>query len=271
MRVVALEENRGFAAAVNRGMAAVGPECEAIALVNTDVELSPDWAARTVAVLEGEPRVAAVATKMVSPREEGVLDDCGDVLRRDGACEQRGARGGPTTAAGTLPTTCSARAPARRSTGVRPSTPSADSRSASSPTSRTSTSRFGSASPAGRCRYEPVVARHWGSGAGGGGGPARPINSLVERNTLLLCARAFLAVVGPGPMLYRRVALAVGPPSVASCGPFWRGARAALPLLPRVRARARRAATQGRRADRAGRAQAPDPRPRAGGHPQAGF
>src|SRR4051794_1267507 len=88
VRVVALERNRGFAAAVNAGIAAT--RCDAVALVNTDVELAPDWLARTAAALEADPGAAAVACKMVSLRDSGVLDDCGDVLRRDGVCEQRG-------------------------------------------------------------------------------------------------------------------------------------------------------------------------------------
>src|SRR4051795_10971532 len=88
VRVVALARNRGFAAAANAGIAAT--RCDAVALVNTDVELAPDWLARTAAALEADPGAAAVACKMVSLRDPSVLDDCGDVLRRDGVCEQRG-------------------------------------------------------------------------------------------------------------------------------------------------------------------------------------
>src|SRR5690242_11568878 len=88
VRVVALARNRGFAAAANAGIAAT--RCEAVALVNTDVELAGDWLARTAAALEDDDGAAAVACKMVSLRDPALLDDCGDVLRRDGVCEQRG-------------------------------------------------------------------------------------------------------------------------------------------------------------------------------------
>ena len=40
--------------------------------------------------LAGHPRAAAVATKLVDLADPALLYDAGDVLRRDGACEQRG-------------------------------------------------------------------------------------------------------------------------------------------------------------------------------------
>src|SRR5918998_4647287 len=61
-RVVALDDNLGFGGASNRGIASV--DADAVALVNTDVVLAPDWLERTTARLA--PGVAAVATKMVS-------------------------------------------------------------------------------------------------------------------------------------------------------------------------------------------------------------
>ena len=53
--VVELDRNVGFAAAANRGHRG-GGRCDAVALVNTDVVLAPDWLARTVRRLE--PRVS---------------------------------------------------------------------------------------------------------------------------------------------------------------------------------------------------------------------
>ena len=80
----------GFAAAVNAGWRFVGADCDAIALVNTDVELAPDWLERTTAALAADDGAAAVACKMVGMDDAGLIDDAGDILRRDGVCEQRG-------------------------------------------------------------------------------------------------------------------------------------------------------------------------------------
>ena len=88
VRVLALEGNGGFARTANAGIAAVS--AEAVALVNTDVVLAPDWLERAVAALEGDRGAAAVATKLVDLEDPAILYSAGDVLRRDGACEQRG-------------------------------------------------------------------------------------------------------------------------------------------------------------------------------------
>jgi GT2 family glycosyltransferase len=90
--VLELPENTGFAAAANIGVHI--PVDDFVALINADVELAPDWLARTTAVLETHPEAASVACKMVSLRDSTIVDDAGDVLRRDGVCEQRG-RFGP--------------------------------------------------------------------------------------------------------------------------------------------------------------------------------
>jgi glycosyltransferase involved in cell wall biosynthesis len=87
--VIARPSSGGFAAAVNTGMDACA-DCDAVALVNTDVVLDPDWLARTTAVLEAVPEAGSVACKMVGMDDPGLIDDAGDTLRRDGVCEQRG-------------------------------------------------------------------------------------------------------------------------------------------------------------------------------------
>ncbi|TML25690.1 MAG: glycosyltransferase family 2 protein [Actinobacteria bacterium] len=88
VRVIALPTNLGFAAAANRGVAAV--DADAVALVNTDVVVAPDWLERTTAALAADPGAGAVACKMVDLRRPELLYDAGNVLRRDGVCEQRG-------------------------------------------------------------------------------------------------------------------------------------------------------------------------------------
>ena len=61
--IIELGRNTGFAFAANRGIEAAG--AEAVALVNTDVVLAPDWIERMTAVLEVDPSLSAVACKMV--------------------------------------------------------------------------------------------------------------------------------------------------------------------------------------------------------------
>jgi GT2 family glycosyltransferase len=87
-RVLAQGRNTGFAMAANRGLLAAASEF--VALLNTDVVLAPDWIEIMATRLAAEQGCASVACKMVRLGSETVLDDCGDVLRRDGVCEQRG-------------------------------------------------------------------------------------------------------------------------------------------------------------------------------------
>jgi GT2 family glycosyltransferase len=86
--VIPLEWNTGFAHAANVGLrAALG---ELVALINTDVELAPDWVTRMERRLVADAGAASVACKMLSLGSREIVYDAGDVLRRDGACEQRG-------------------------------------------------------------------------------------------------------------------------------------------------------------------------------------
>ena len=91
VRVLAQGRNTGFAYAANRGIEAASGEL--VALLNTDVVLSPEWLERVAAALVAQPGAAAVACKMLSlddPGSPARIYDAGDVLRRDGACDQRG-------------------------------------------------------------------------------------------------------------------------------------------------------------------------------------
>ena len=90
--VIELGWNTGFARAANVGIdRATG---DLVALLNTDVVLSEDWLAQVTAALDDRPNAASVACKMLQLDAPGTVYDAGDVLRRDGACEQRG-RFGP--------------------------------------------------------------------------------------------------------------------------------------------------------------------------------
>jgi GT2 family glycosyltransferase len=262
VRVVALPQNGGFARAANAGIAAVG--ADAVALVNTDVVLAPDWVARAVAALAAAPRAAAVATKLVDFHDPGLLYDAGDVLRRDGACEQRGRferDTGRYDAPGEVFSACAGAALYRRAAVLA---------------AGGFEERFGTYLEdvdlglrlrlAGwRCRWEPrAVARH----AGGGSSAAlrHGPGAWVERNTLLLVARAFPARWLP-LVAYRQLGWAWHAARAGGLRAHVAGARMALPLLP--------AFLRERRGLRAGAAvpveEAVPPRPirgpRAGGHP----
>jgi GT2 family glycosyltransferase len=260
--VLALGSNGGFARAANAGLRAV--TADAVALVNTDVVLAPDWLERAVAALQAAPRAAAVATKLVDLRDPTLLYDAGDVLRRDGVCEQRGRferDGGRYDAPGEVFSACAGAALYRRSAVLE---------------AGGFDERFGTyledvdlglrLRMAGwRCRWEPrAVARH----AGGGSAAAlrHGPGAWVERNTLLLVARAFpprwLHLVA-----YRQLAWAWHAARAGELRAHLAGVSMALPLLPSF--------LRERGALRHGAAvpveEAVPPRPirgpRAGGHP----
>jgi len=227
VRVLALGGNRGFARAANAGVAAVG--AEAVALVNTDVVLERDWLERAVAALARAPRAASVATKLVDLDDPSLLYDAGDVLRRDGACEQRGRferDGGRYDAPGEVFSACAGAALYRRSAVLA---------------AGGFEERFGTYLEdvdlglrlrlAGwSCRWEPrAVARHAGGGSSAGlpHGPG----AWVERNTLLLVARSFRASWLP-LVAYRQLGWAWHAARGRGLREHVAGVRMALPLLP---------------------------------------
>ncbi len=263
VRVVALPTNRGFAAAANAGIAATGADW--VALVNTDVELEPDWLARMVAGASED--AAAVACKMVSLHDPAILDDTGDFLRRDGVCEQRG-RGrrddGRWDEPGEVFAACAGAALYRRSAVL--AVGGFDERLFSYLEDVELGLRLRLAGW--RAAYVPAVARH----AGGGSAHqlARPVHGWVARNTLLLVARAF-PLRWAGPVLYRQLAWLVAAARGGGLRAHVRGLAAAAPLLPAmVRERRALRATSVVPIERV-----VDDRPwrgpRAGGHPRAGY
>jgi GT2 family glycosyltransferase len=94
-RVIRMGSNRGFAAAVNRGIA----ECrtELVAVVNQDIEAAPDWLARLAAALDDEQAWFA-AGKILQASHRELLDGTFDALCR-GACAWRIGNGRPDGAA----------------------------------------------------------------------------------------------------------------------------------------------------------------------------
>lgn len=93
-RVIRLEANLGFAAAVNRGVAAC--ETELIAVVNNDVEPAPDWLERLVSGLV--PDAWFATGKILDWTRRDVLDGTYDLISRGGAA-WRAAHGWPDSEA----------------------------------------------------------------------------------------------------------------------------------------------------------------------------
>ena len=255
--------NTGFAAAVNRGIEAAAGE--AVALVNTDVELDPEWLERALAALAADDGAAAVATKMVDLDDPAVLYDAGDVLRRDGVCEQRG-RGrrddGSFDDPGEVFAACAGAALYRRAAVLAAG--GFDERFFLYLEDVELGLRLQLAGW--RCLWEPrAVARH--SGEGSSGELSRPATTWAERNTLLLVARAFPLRWAP-LVVYRQVAWAWHAARERRLRAHLAGAWSALALLPAM-LRERRALRRAARAPIQDVVPArPWRGPAAGGHPR---
>ncbi len=238
VRVVALSDNTGFAPAANLGLhVAAG---DVVALVNADVELAPDWLARTAAVLDAHPSAASVACKMLSLHDPRIVDDAGDVLRRDGVCEQRG-RFGPDDGRWDLPGevfgACAGAALYRRSAVVAAGGFHEPYFAYVEDVDLALRLRLAGWT----CRYEPAVALHAAQSASEalpGGAPF-----LATRNTLILIAR-FWPARWLGLVLYRQLGWAWHAARERRLRAHLRALAAALPILP--------AAVRERRALRAG-------------------
>lgn len=186
VRTISLTTNTGFAFAANRGLTAA--RADLVALVNTDVLLSPDWLARMAAALARDPAASSAACKMVSLNDSTRIYDAGDILRRDGVCEQRGrfARDdGRWDEPGEIFGACAGAALYRRAAVLEVGL--FDERYFAYLEDVDLAMRLRLAGWT--CRYEPAVAFH----AGEGSSHRLPGGHLflVERNTLFLVAKAF--------------------------------------------------------------------------------
>ena len=230
VRLVPLGRNTGFAFACNRGVEAA-VAADYVALVNSDVVLAPDWLARMVAALDAAPEAASVAGKMVDLEDPSFVYDAGDVLRRDGACDQRGRflpDDGRWDEPGEVFAACAGAALYRRD-ALLAADGGFDERFFAYLEDVDLGLRLRAAGWT--CRYEPrAVARH--AGGGTSGKLARAVPTWVERNTLLLVARAFPLRWLP-LVVYRQLGWAWHAARAGGLRAFLAGAGAALPLLPR--------------------------------------
>jgi GT2 family glycosyltransferase len=225
VRVLPLGRNTGFAYAANRGLEAA--RCEFVALVNTDVVLAPDWIARVAGALDAHPQAAAVACKMLALDDPSYVYDAGDVLRRDGACEQRGRfcrDDGRWDLPGDVFGACAGAALYRRNPVLELG--GFDERYFAYLEDVDLAMRLRLAGWS--CQYEPATALHAGEGSSqqlpGGH------SYLVERNTLMLVAKGFPARWLP-LVAYRQAGWAWH--ALREGRLLWhlRGAGAALPML----------------------------------------
>jgi GT2 family glycosyltransferase len=238
IRVLALGANTGFAHAANRGIAAAGSDL--VALINTDVELEPDWLAATSAPLSEDPRVAAVACKMLQLGDRRAIYDAGDVLRRDGACVQRGRferDDGRFDTPGDVFGACAGAALYRRDAVL--AVGGFDERYFAyleDVDLALALRRAGW-----NCRYVPAVALHAGEGSSPWPGAH---HFYVQRNTLLLIAKAF--PVGWLPLVvYRQLSWLREAARERRLGIHLRACAAAVAMLPTVLRERRRSAAQG--------------------------
>jgi GT2 family glycosyltransferase len=261
VRVLELGRNTGFAYAANRGFEAA--RSEFVALLNTDVVVAEDWMARMRAAVAADAGIASVACKMLDLEDPTRVYDAGDVLRRDGACEQRGRFGrddGRWDQPGEVFGVCAGAALYRRDAVLRVG--GFDERYFAYLEDVDLALRLRLAGWG--CRYEPVVALHAGEGS------SRRLSGghlyFVERNTLVLVAKSFPLRWLPF-VLYRQASWAWHALRDRRLSWHLRGALAGLALVPRA-LRARRSLF--------GRAVVPVEQvvparpirgPRAGGHP----
>jgi len=78
VHVVRMNENVGFAAAVNAGIRATNTEI--VALLNNDTEAHPDWLASLVRTLDDDAEVGSCASKMLDFHDRTRIDSAGDRL-----------------------------------------------------------------------------------------------------------------------------------------------------------------------------------------------
>jgi hypothetical protein len=186
LQVLALGANTGFAYAVNRGLQTARGEL--VALINTDVVLDPDWLGRMAGALRDDPGAASVACKMLELDDPRFVYDAGDVLRRDGACDQRGRfqrDDGRWDTPGEVFGACAGAAVYRQS-ALR-AVGGFDERYFAYLEDVDLSLRLRLAGW--RCRYEPAVARHAGEGSSHQLAGAH--HYLVQRNTMLLLGKVF--------------------------------------------------------------------------------
>ncbi len=89
VRLIELEENRGFAGACNAGMEAANGAY--VALLNNDTEVESDWAEQVAGAFTGHPDAGIIASKMLLFDQRDRFHTAGDFFTSDGRAGNRGA------------------------------------------------------------------------------------------------------------------------------------------------------------------------------------
>ncbi|HUF12921.1 MAG TPA: glycosyltransferase family 2 protein [Longimicrobiales bacterium] len=112
-RLVGFAENRGFAAAVNAGIAA--SDAPYVALLNNDAEAHPEWLRSLVRALDSHPDAGAAASRVLQRRDPTQIDSAGDTFGVLAYSIGHGDRDGPAyEAPAWVPSACAAAALYRR-------------------------------------------------------------------------------------------------------------------------------------------------------------
>ncbi len=88
VKVIALQENRGFAGGTNVGLRAA--QGEFIILLNIDTEVDEHWLEEVIAAFERHPEAGSVASKMKLLDQRDKFHTTGDFYRVDGVPGNRG-------------------------------------------------------------------------------------------------------------------------------------------------------------------------------------
>ncbi len=89
LKVIRNQDNRGFCAANNQGIAVSG-SADFIALLNNDAEAEPQWLAALAGAFEGHPEVGMAASKILVHEDPCRIDKAGHLIYPDGQNRGRG-------------------------------------------------------------------------------------------------------------------------------------------------------------------------------------
>ena len=88
VRLMVLPQNSGLDVACNRGAAAA--QGDILVMLNNDTEAEPGWLGALVRAMESNPRIGAVASKMLLLHQRDTLHAAGDMMGKDGMPRNRG-------------------------------------------------------------------------------------------------------------------------------------------------------------------------------------